>query len=251
MKRVDYDENQHAVYLRGRSLSPDRMAVWVDAFDRLFPAHRPLTVADVGCGVGRFTPVLADVLGGPVYGVEPSARMREQAEVHAAHPAVRYLEGRAEAIPLDDAACDAALVFLVWHHVEDKDRGAAELLRIVKPGGTLFLRTAFGDRLPDLWWYPYIAGVADVERAVFQPEDVEVGQFTRAGWRLVTREVVFTPTTFGQDYEMLRLRSISTLEHLPEADVERGLAAIAAAIEGREDEPAALPGQVVVFERPT
>ena len=59
--------------------------------------------------------------------------MREVALREAAHPAVKYLPGRAEAIPLPDASCDAALLYFVWHHVGDKPAAALELLRMTEP----------------------------------------------------------------------------------------------------------------------
>lgn len=85
---VDYDERLHAVYAEGRKLAPEGLHTWMREFAELAPPQRPLTVLDLGCGIGRFTPALADTFGGPVYGVEPSDQMRRQA---AAHPAVTYL----------------------------------------------------------------------------------------------------------------------------------------------------------------
>ena len=91
LDKVDYDDRQHAVYARGR----------------------PLTVLDLGSGTGRFTPMLADTFGGPTYGVEPSARMRQ---VAAGHPGVSYLPGSAERIPLGDGTCDLVVMFLMLQH---------------------------------------------------------------------------------------------------------------------------------------
>src|SRR5207302_9552600 len=117
VERVDYDQRQYDVYAKGRAISPERMARLVDVLAAHLPDRRLLVIADVGCGVGRFTPALANAFGGPVYGIEPAARMREQAKVLAPHPMARYLDGRAEAIPLQDASCDAALCWFVWHHI--------------------------------------------------------------------------------------------------------------------------------------
>jgi SAM-dependent methyltransferase len=103
---IDYDHRQHAVYPRGRALPEAAMAAWMAVFAAHAPAWRPLTVADLGSGTGRFTPRLARAFGGPVYGIEPSARMRTVARRSARHPAVTYLAGRAEQIPLPAASCD-------------------------------------------------------------------------------------------------------------------------------------------------
>ena len=117
-------------YAAGRQMSPDALQTWMEAFARHLPETRPLVWLDLGSGVGRMTPSLASAFGGPVHGVEPSAKMRAQALAHAGHPAVRYAAGSAEHIPLPDASCDAALLFFVWHHVVDREGAAQELRRV-------------------------------------------------------------------------------------------------------------------------
>ena len=113
------------------------------AFARHLPETRPLAWLDLGSGTGRMTPSLAAVFGGPVYGVEPAAKMRAQALAQAGHPAVTYVDGSAEHVPFPAASCDAALLFFVWHHVADRDGAARELRRVVKPGGKLFVQANF------------------------------------------------------------------------------------------------------------
>jgi SAM-dependent methyltransferase len=81
------------------------------------------SVVNVGAGTGAYEP--RDVR---VIAVEPSATMRAQRPPDAA-PAI---EGRAEALPLEDDAADAALAVLTVHHWEDQRRGLAELRRVAR-----------------------------------------------------------------------------------------------------------------------
>jgi ubiquinone/menaquinone biosynthesis C-methylase UbiE len=129
----------HAVYEVGRALPEHAIANWISVFARFAPQDRPLTVLDLGSGTGRFSAALAREFGGPVHAVEPSAKMREAAMARHAHPAVTVTAGAAERIPLPDSSCDLAMLFLSWHHVADPERGAAELARVVRPGGTVLL----------------------------------------------------------------------------------------------------------------
>ena len=76
MVRVDYDGRLHTVYAAGQAISADVVA---GGCGRL-PGRRPLVVVDLGSGVGRFSPALAETFGGPAYGVEPSSVMRRVAE---------------------------------------------------------------------------------------------------------------------------------------------------------------------------
>lgn len=249
MERVDYDQRQYDVYAKGRAISPERMARLIDALSLHLPARRPLVIADVGSGVGRFTPALADRFGGPVYGVEPAARMREQAEALAPHRMVRYLDGKAEALPLPDASCDAALCWFVWHHVQDRAAAAVELARVVAPGGTLLLRTSAADRLPPLWWLAHFPRVAEIEAMTCGTVADIKAPLEAAGWRLQSLATIVTESTFVRDLAMLRLRAVSNLEHLDKNEIEAGLASAERAVRGREDETVTTPGDLFVWRR--
>jgi ubiquinone/menaquinone biosynthesis C-methylase UbiE len=174
----------------------------------------------------RFTPALAETFGGPVYGVEPSSGMRRAALADAAHPAVTYLEGSACAIPLPDASVDVVLLFLVWHHVPDREAAAAEIRRVLRPGGRVLFRSAFGDRLPQASWLGYFPSAAAVEAAMFPTLAQVEAEFGRAGIRQVTLDVVQVQTVESPAayVERLRMRAISTFEHLSEAEIDEGFA---------------------------
>ena len=148
MEKVDYDDRQQLVYRQGRAVSNEVVGAWMQAFARHVPPQRPLSVLDLGSGTGRFTPALAEAFGGPVYGVEPSAKMRKDAERFSAHPAVTYLAGDAERIPLPTDSCEVVLLFLVFHHVQDRQAAAAEIARVLRPHGIVLIRSTFADRMP-------------------------------------------------------------------------------------------------------
>ncbi|GAA4242258.1 hypothetical protein GCM10022254_74670 [Actinomadura meridiana] len=145
MRRVDYDTEQYQDYARGRALTEQELQAWLSAFGAVLPERRPLVGLDVGSGTGRFTPALARTFG-PVTGVEPSVRMREVAETQASHPDVRYLAGSAEAVPVPSGSADYVLMFLSWHHVQDKPGAVRELARVLRPGGRLLMRANFFER---------------------------------------------------------------------------------------------------------
>lgn len=227
---------------------------WMQAFAGLAPTARPLTVLDLGSGIGRFTPALAETFGGPVYGVEPSARMREIAAETASHPAVTYLEGSAEAIPLPDASCDLALLFLSFHHFPDQVGGLRELARVIRPGGVVLLRSQFTDQMPDLPWYQYFPSARRVDAEMYLPLE-EVRALAAEAGLLAAPELNWvqpdTPGTLRASYERVKHRAYSTFEHLQADEMEAGFAAFERDAEADpERELPAIPAALLVLNRP-
>ncbi|HEY3956080.1 MAG TPA: class I SAM-dependent methyltransferase [Streptosporangiaceae bacterium] len=230
-------------------MAPEALRAWTGAFARHLPERRPLALLDLGCGTGRLTPALADAFGGSAVGIEPSRMMLRHAVADAAHPRVGYLTGSAEAIPLAAGSADAALLFFVWHHVADKQAAAAELHRVVRPGGRLLVRTNCSDRMPDLWWYRWLPGAALADQRMYRPLDAVVADFTGAGWswRTVDEVAVTQAVSIREDFARLRTRALSTFEHLPGDEVERGFGDIEAALPTIGDAPVPSRGDLLVF----
>jgi ubiquinone/menaquinone biosynthesis C-methylase UbiE len=251
MGTVDYDERQHAGYAAGRKMSATALATWMEAFRRHLPEARPLTWLDLGSGTGRMTPCLASVFGGPVHGVEPSEKMRARAVADASHPAVSYAAGSAERIPLPDASCDAALVFYVWHHVVDREAAAQELRRVVKPGGKLFVQANFSDRMPDVWWLRVVPEWREADTAQFRSQDEVTRDFTSTGWTLLARDEVtwLRGASLTEEFDRLKLRSVSLFEHVTDEVIDAGFATIEATLPSLGDEPQYETSQLLVLQR--
>ncbi|MFI5909684.1 class I SAM-dependent methyltransferase [Dactylosporangium sp. NPDC051541] len=249
MEKVDYDARLHEVYATGREMAAEALNTWMAAFARHLPAARPLAWLDLGSGTGRLTPALAERFGGPVYGVEPSDRMRERA---VAHPAVTYQPGSAEQIALADSTVDAALLFFVWHHVRDREAAVRELWRVVKPGGTLFVQVNHADRMPDTWWFRVVPEWLEADRAQFRNRAEVEGDFTAGGWTLAAREPVtwLRAASLDADYERLRLRAVSVFELMAEETITAGFDRIARARPTLTEGPQYETNELLVFRKP-
>ncbi|MEL6442095.1 MAG: class I SAM-dependent methyltransferase [Cyanobacteria bacterium J06621_8] len=92
------------------------------------------TVADIGAGTGSYAGVLADY-GYRVLAVEPSATMRSQG---ISHPAIEWIDGYGESLPLSDQAVDAAIIMLAMHHFSDYRQALKEINRTVGNGQMVF-----------------------------------------------------------------------------------------------------------------
>lgn len=230
LKRVDYDRTQHAGYAKGRRLLPSSRRNWMRAFRDLAGDRRINRIADVGSGTGRFSPVLADAFGAEVVGIEPSTRMREVAHVESSHPLATYVEGSAEHLPLDDAAVDLALMFLVWHHVPDRPAAARELARVLAPGARLLIATTLADRLKDLLLYRYFPRTREIDMELFPTLGETVTVFADAGFAHAGLLEVHhrSADSLAEYTERQRMRALSVYEHLTDEEYRDGLAAMEA-----------------------
>jgi SAM-dependent methyltransferase len=103
----------------------------------LLPPPRGLTV-DAGCGEGRLTRELAS-RGYEVVGIDASSALVDEAR--AADPARRYEVASIDALPFVDGAAELAVCVNVLPHVHDLQAAAAELARVLAPGGELLIGT--------------------------------------------------------------------------------------------------------------
>lgn len=99
-------------------------------------------VVDLGAGMGPAT-VQAARSGAHVLAVDPTPFMRRLlslrllASPHRGH--VTVLDGAAESLPLDAASIDALWTVNTVHHWTSVASAAAELRRVLRPGGRLLL----------------------------------------------------------------------------------------------------------------
>jgi SAM-dependent methyltransferase len=95
-----------------------------------------LSWLDVGCGTGSFTPPIKDRCAS-IGAVDPSADQIAYARSRPAGGNIAFQEGDALALPFDDATFDVAVAALVIFFLPDRVKGAAEMKRVAKPGGTV------------------------------------------------------------------------------------------------------------------
>jgi SAM-dependent methyltransferase len=103
----------------------------------LLPQPSGLTL-DVGCGEGRLTRELS-ARGYDVVGVDTSTALVDEAR--AAHPSGRYEVASIDALPFADGAVELAVCVNVLPHVHDLAAAAAELARVLAPGGAFLIGT--------------------------------------------------------------------------------------------------------------
>jgi ubiquinone/menaquinone biosynthesis C-methylase UbiE len=122
-----YEIENHAIDPDGHVLA---------AMRRLAPWNGR-TLLDLGCGTGFWLPGYAREAA-HVIGVEPDPALRATAaERIGGLPNAELLPGSAEHLPLADRSVDVAHARFAYFLEPGKDAGLAEVMRVLKPGGSL------------------------------------------------------------------------------------------------------------------
>jgi ubiquinone/menaquinone biosynthesis C-methylase UbiE len=153
---------------------------------------RPLAVLDVGCGTGVFASrIRAAVPQSRVWGVDLVSAMlvQGQARWRADSEHVAAVQGDSERLPFPSGAFDVVTCANSFHHYPHQDRAVAEMHRVLKPGGWLFLVDGSRD---GLWgWFIYDVCVAGVEGDVLHASARRVRDLCRRAGFVETNQKVY------------------------------------------------------------
>lgn len=131
---------------------------------KILASSQVSSVADIGAGTGSYALVLAEN-GYRVSAIEPSTVMREQA---ISHPAIEWIDGSAESLPLSNQAVDAAIIMLAFHHFADYRHALNEIYRVVGSGQVIFFTYA-PTMVSSFWLTEYFPSFARDVESTFLP----------------------------------------------------------------------------------
>jgi SAM-dependent methyltransferase len=144
--RAEYaDESRFAVRASAweGSTGPDPRELAFRAVAEVSPRH----VLEVGPGRGELSARIKDELGADVRAVDQSERMVELTLARG----VDAIVGDIQELPFEDGSFDCVVAAWMLYHVPDLDRGLAEVVRVLRPGGRLVAVTNAEVNLPELW----------------------------------------------------------------------------------------------------
>lgn len=114
-------------------------------------------VLDVACGNGALLGALSKKATIQAFGVDLSANMIAAAK--ACHPDCAFAVGACVPLSFEKESMDVITVSCAFHHFEDPGAFARECMRVLKPGGRLYLAEPYFTPvirfLANLLWVPF------------------------------------------------------------------------------------------------
>ena len=175
-------------------------------------AFLPRRVLEVGCGEGELAERLVRELGVEVLAVDQSRRMVEITRSRGIDASVADVED----LPFKDGSFDVAIAAWMLYHVPNLNRGLAELVRVLRPGGRLVAVTNRSDHLEELL---ALAGIDhwDLPFGGENGEDVLSRHFVRVERFDADGIVVFSDIEMVRSYYLSSERLAVYADRLPAA----------------------------------
>jgi len=150
----------------------------VDAIFRLLNLSGTDLVVDVGAGTGNYSNALADK-GLSIFALEPSKEMLSQAKFRQN---VKWLQGIAENIPIQENVVKGIVAILSIHHFRSMEKASAEFCRICK-NGSMVLFTFDPRHASKFWLANYFPSIWNSAYSAFPPVENIAKTFACNDWR--------------------------------------------------------------------
>ncbi len=227
---MDFHATANKTSYTGRHASDE----WRECISGLIDV-RDKTAADIGCGGGIYARALVELGAAHVAAMDFSTAMLDGARKDCAGiAAISFQQGTAIATGLEASRYDLVLERAVIHHLDAYDQNAAEVFRILKPGGKLIIqdRTIADVRQPPSaehirgYFFQAFPRLLDVETAR-RPDDEQIQHaLVRCGFAHVqsstlweTRKVHVDKATLAE--EVLKRTGRSLLHALTDDELQQ------------------------------
>jgi ubiquinone/menaquinone biosynthesis C-methylase UbiE len=219
---------EHAFGQRAEDYERGRPSWPADAVAALLERWGAQQVVDLAAGTGKLTRILVE--HADVTAIEPVDGMR--AVLAREVPAARVISGTAEAIPLPDESVDAVFVAEAFHWF-DFDRAAAEIARVLRPGGHLAVLFNNVDDQSD--WMKELFEVVMTHRlpGSNMPHDVPWREAVERRFGALEDEEARHEQTSSRDDLVAQIASFSSIGALPPDKRAAALAAVRQVLERR------------------
>jgi SAM-dependent methyltransferase len=198
----------------------------------------PVTGLDLGCGTGRYSRLLRELLpdGSLLAASDVSAAMLAELQASQEGRApVAPLRCTAEELPFRGGSLDLVMAFNSVHHF-DLGRFLAEVARVLKPGGRLFVYTRTPEQNARTVWGRWFPGFTTREQRLFREATLKDEVRRTKGLRLAGTQTFSHPRSSTPDRLRAQVegRHYSTFSLYQPDELRQAITAFLARLPGPE-----------------
>jgi len=165
-------------YDKGRR--SETVEFWAGETAKLACLHEGSFVLDLGCGTGIYTVGIGLKTSASMCGLDPASAMLARARDKS--KLIPWINAIGERIPIRSSVFNCIFSSQVWHHISDKQKTADECFRVLKPGGTLVIRTISHEQLRRKVVFKYFPEILAHQLEVYPSKEDFNHYFRNAGF---------------------------------------------------------------------
>ncbi len=162
----------------------------LDAFINFISPKRNEINLDLGTGTGKVAEAIYKK-GATVIGVDYSMDMLIQASRQVKFPIV-WIQGDANFLPFPDNIMNRISARMIFHHLVDPFKAVSECLRILKPGGKIFICEGIAPDKNSFRNWVKMNQLLEPDRKAFSPEILS-RLLVDAGFINIKKKIIVTP----------------------------------------------------------
>lgn len=246
MIKADYSKIA-SFYDKGRSLSEQNTALWLDRIAKLSGASESARVLDLGCGTGRFSLPMANRLGFNVTGADSSSDMLAKAQQKDTNSEVNWAPTDAQALTFPEDSFDVVFMSHLLHHVDSPPTVMRECHRILVSSGVVLIRYGAMDQIRDDVEHTFFPQVIEIDEPRTPTRQCTDQWLLDAGFEDLSSEEIMQQTyqTGAAHLDAARAKSTSVLSMISEESFQTGLQRFKEHVDKNPDD------QWVLFDRMT
>jgi len=224
MIKADYSKIA-AYYDKGRFLSEQNTIMWLGEIAVMSRAAEGATVLDLGCGTGRFSVPMSNLLKFNVIGIDSSVEMLGKAKQKDPEDNVNWMIADAAALSLPRSAFDLVFLSHLLHHIDYPLKVLQECHRILVPSGVILIRYGAMDQIRNDVVHTFFPGVNEIDESR-TPTREHVGDWLHeAGFTdISSKEVAQQTYASGMEHlNAVKAKSTSVLSMISEASFRTGI----------------------------
>jgi ubiquinone/menaquinone biosynthesis C-methylase UbiE len=224
MIKADYSKIA-SFYDKGRSLSEQNTAVWLNLISKLSKASEGDRALDLGCGTGRFSLPMAKQLNLEVTGADSSEEMLAKAKQKDLASAVIWRLTDANELAFSPDSFEIVFMSHLLHHVDIPLKVVRECHRVLVPSGVVLIRYGAINQIRHDAEHTFFPEVIDIDEARTPTVEQTEKWLADSGFEgVITKEIV--QQTYQNGLAHLHAagnRSTSVLSMISEESFETGM----------------------------